>query len=222
MRKSRLYLSLSIISMIAAVGVGIAQGQCERYCPVTTCSIIYDHEHQAISAFEARDFDAMNRHANALISDGDTLNGRRWNAYSLRGQGRLDEAISAYHESMHRESGHAVPLPVLIDSYVGLADCFARQGLRERARDWIDRAQEDAVSLLREHQDQDTHYQLACVLAVRSSIEEGPAAEVIRSLALEQLRLAIRHGFDNWDHLRADIDVDALRSDPRFQTLFPN
>ena len=222
MRRSRLYLTLSIISMIAAVGVGIGQSRCRGHCPITECSIIpTDHQSRAMNALQTRDFQAMLKHADALIDQGDKVDGRRLKAYALRGQGDLDNAIAAYHESMHRESGEEVERPVLIDAYVGLADCFARLGLKERARDWIGRAEEEAVTQLAEGADRHSLYQMACVLAVRSSIEEGRVAKVYRGFAIEQLTLAIERGFDSWDHMRGDIDLDALRGEPQFQALFP-
>lgn len=222
MRRSRLYLSLSIISMIAAVGVGIAQSHCDRFREHRECTILVDHDMHAQAAFEARDFNALARHAEALTASGDTIDGRRLHAYALRGRGDLDAAISAYHESMHRESGRKVPQPVLIDSYVGLADCFGRQGLNERAREWIKRASESAHEQLERRPDEASHYQLACVLAVHSTIVDDKVAEVYRKLAIEHLRIAIKKGFNSWDHLRADIDVDALRSEAQFQALFPH
>lgn len=220
MRKSRLYLSLSIISMIAAVGVGVAQSHCKRNCHQRECIIAVQHELDAREAFETRDFAALSHQADALIADGEALDGRRWKAYALRGQGRLDDAIAAYHESMHSESGHAVQRPLLIDSYIGLADCLARKGQYARAKDWIERAHEEAIDQLERTPDEGAHYQLACVLAVRSTISKTKAAGIYRGLAIEQLKLAIRKGFDSWDHMRADIDLDALRAELEFQALF--
>lgn len=220
MRKSRLYLSLSIISMIAAVGVGIGQTHCDRY---RGACVVYDNpESEARSAFEARDFQSLLYHSDSLIEQGETLEGRRFRAYALRGQGDLEQAVAAYHESMHHDSGRSVPKPLMIDAYVGLADCFARMGLNERAREWIERARQDAESQLRRRNDDGASYQMACVLAVQSSIEEGEIARGLRAFAIEHLRAAIKHGFDNWDHMRADIDLDALRGEPQFQALFPD
>ncbi|MBZ0135352.1 MAG: hypothetical protein K8I27_03125 [Planctomycetes bacterium] len=221
MRKSRLYLSLSIMSMIAAVVLGVAQGACGRGLGAV-CGERSFQRNSVYAAFEARDFASMSRHAEALIADGDALNGHRLQAYALRGQGRLDEAIVAYHESMLRESGREVPAPVLVDAYVGLADCFNRMGLKDRARDWIDRAQQDATDQLKQRCDDGAHYQLACVLSVRSGIETGETSEILRAFAIKHLQLAIEAGFDSWEHMLADLDLDPLRSEARFQALFPH
>ena len=51
--------------------------------------------------------------------------------------------------------------------------------------------------------------------------EPGDALKT-RGRAIGQLAVAIDKGYDGWSHMRADLDVDALRAEPGFKELFPS
>ena len=53
------------------------------------------------------------------------------------------------------------------------------------------------------------HYNLACSLCLCASREQ----------ALDALERAVDLGYDDPDHLEADLDLTALRAEPRFQAL---
>ncbi len=57
--------------------------------------------------------------------------------------------------------------------------------------------------------DSTAHYNLACSLALT-----GECAQ-----ALSSLELAVRHGYDDAEHLESDPDLVSLRAEPRFQSL---
>ncbi len=58
-------------------------------------------------------------------------------------------------------------------------------------------------------QDSTAHYNLACSLALT-----GECAQ-----ALTSLEEAVRHGYDDAEHLESDPDLGSLREEPRFQGL---
>jgi tetratricopeptide (TPR) repeat protein len=215
MRKSRLFLGLSVISMIAAVGLGMAQDHCPYSC-TPVCQVLDSDKGEVYAAFEQRDFEAMEHHARELINRGRTVEGRRLVAYALRGQGRHREAIAAYHESMQDS-----PRPVRIDACVGLADCFAGLGMPDRALEWINLAEKEARDQLSSGGSEARYYALACVLSVRSGIEQGKNADISRARAIEYLHRAIGSGFDSWAHMEADQDLDPIRDMPEFKALIP-
>lgn len=55
----------------------------------------------------------------------------------------------------------------------------------------------------------DGYYNLACVMARRGEVDA----------ALEQLRAAAGHGFNNVEHVQSDPDLEALRGDERFAEI---
>lgn len=58
-------------------------------------------------------------------------------------------------------------------------------------------------------EDSTAHYNLACSLALT-----GECAQ-----ALSSLEQAVRHGYDDAEHLESDPDLVSLRAEPRFQGL---
>ena len=53
------------------------------------------------------------------------------------------------------------------------------------------------------------NYNMACTLSLMGRSDE----------ALALLELSLEHGFDRWDLLAADTDLNSVRSDPRFTAL---
>jgi hypothetical protein len=234
MRRHHLYLILSVISMVVAVGIGAAH----KHCPFRGHDGLFakhkrcnKHGHDVVqrdsgndSAYEAagrcmraRDFDGMAEYATILLDDSNPLDGQRLRAYALRGQGRYDEAAEAYTACMTSPVDRAVQC----DAYIGRAECWHRLGKPDRAREDIAAAKELSRILVQKHGTEAAHYQMACALAVESGTLEGMSAARVRGQAIAHLKLAIEKGFDGWEHARADLDLDALRGHEDFEALFP-
>lgn len=93
--------------------------------------------------------------------------------------------------------------PGNLEALAELGHVYTRQG--EYARGLaIDRR---LVSLLPD--DPTAHYNLACSLALLGSAME----------ALDELERAVRLGYDDAEHLTADLDLVSLREEPRFLAL---
>jgi tetratricopeptide (TPR) repeat protein len=64
-----------------------------------------------------------------------------------------------------------------------------------------------------------THYNLACAFSRRSQAEEGPHRAATVSTALEHLQQAVALGFDDWEWLQADSDLEGVRDEPGYAEL---
>ena len=84
-----------------------------------------------------------------------------------------------------------------------MGELLSRKGLFERSlqidRCLVDLLPDDCVA----------RYNLACSLARGGS----------RRQAIEQLGLAIEHGYDDFGHLEVDPDLDSLRNEPAYIAL---
>lgn len=64
---------------------------------------------------------------------------------------------------------------------------------------------------------QSLHYNLACALSLQAATRSGPdgkQAELAK--AAEQFELAVQAGYTDWDHIKRDGDLDALRDHPTY------
>ena len=84
----------------------------------------------------------------------------------------------------------------------------------------------EAVAILETFNDAQALYQLACTLALASTVAdptEGPAAADRQrrdsDRAVDTIRRAIAVGFASQGMLKNDPDLDSLRSRPDFQSL---
>lgn len=220
MRRTHLYLTLSIVSMMVAFGLGVAQKQC-RYSKCEVKPELVKPEPVSVepvwSALYARDFDRMAAEAILLTDSEYPGEGLRLRAYALRGQGRYNEADAAYTEALAKSRATIEKC----DCYIGRALCRSMLGQKVAAQDDIARAKQLAMAQVKRKESTDHLYQFACVLAVESTMLEGLRAEEARLAAIGKFQSAISAGFNNWEHARADLDLDALRGDHRFQELFP-
>lgn len=90
-----------------------------------------------------------------------------------------------------------------VDALIPLAHAYTEKGEYEKGLA-IDRR---LVKLLKD--DGVAHYNLACSLALLGRSDE----------ALQSLRRAIRHGYDDFEHLRRDPDLKSLHKHPGFRKL---
>jgi hypothetical protein len=252
MRRSSLYLTLSIVSLLVAVGIGVAQKNCryfKQHCtfnckpkPQTKAgpargAISVEDAHEATwDAFHARDFDTMAAEAIVLADSDEPVEGLRLRAYALRGQGRYADAAIAYTKTMDAateafpERQHNSDLPsreirnclmFQCEAYIGRAICRHHLGETANATADIDAGLALARSLAREWGGEPERYMLACAYAVQSEMLPGVEANTARLKAIGQLQRAVEHGFTDWQHARADLDLDSLRGESAFRSLFP-
>jgi serine/threonine protein kinase len=107
--------------------------------------------------------------------------------------GLLDEALEAFPDSLLLRSGRAV--------------YRARLGRREEAL-------ADLALCLRDDDSAQTEYKAACVYALNTAKHAEDRPEALRHFAA-----ALRKGYDRFDVIEQDADIDALRSDPEFRRL---
>lgn len=224
MRWSRVYLGLSIVSLLVAVGMGAAKKHCSHrhnLCTLQRSVPTAQPEPYSIaySAMRERDFATMASQADILIAGDYPEIGHALRAYALRGQGRYEEAIEHYTSVLVLDSS-GVSDALRSDCYVGRAACFNALEETERAREDIQAAKELTKALVRSENDKGAHYQMACIYSIESQVNDGTSVSIAHGWACAQLRLAIKKGFNSWDHMHADLDLDPLRNSPRYKELF--
>ncbi|MCA8917188.1 MAG: hypothetical protein KDB90_17490 [Planctomycetes bacterium] len=230
MRWSRLYLVLSIASLVVAVGMANCKNHgCRERVECTSES----HRPQVVTppsalqsaydALRARDFSAMAAQADLLIASHENDIGHALRAYALRGQGRHEEAIVQYGTTMLilGDADGSNNIPLLADCYIGRAHCYKALGETNRALEDVESAKLLVSEQMKFRRDDSAHYQLACAYAIESALQDGMKAASTRGKAIAQLKVAIGKGFDSWPHMKADLDLDPLRNDPGFNALFP-
>ncbi|MEZ5993359.1 MAG: tetratricopeptide repeat protein [Planctomycetota bacterium] len=238
MRRSRLYLALSILSLVFGVALGQAQDHCAgRECPFSVCdtddcqspdTIRFGsdpefHLDEAFRSVQTRDYSTMQRHAAALLKyDNTDPISHELLAYSLRGQEQYAESIEAYEKAIDLGlEGRYPNIMVVCDSYIGIAANYDASGEHEKAIENIENALRIAEERRKLEQSDDAYYQLACAYAVRSGMELGKQSAKDRGSAIANLKFAIVKGFNNWDHMRGDLDLKALHGHAAFNELFP-
>jgi tetratricopeptide (TPR) repeat protein len=241
MRRSRLYLTLSIVSLLVAVGIGVAQKRCgyfkhQHACPFkeddsgTACEPAAKADVAVWEAFDARDFDDMATQATILLDREDQIEGRRLRAYALRGQRRYEKAEAAYTDAMSygppqdsEATGYTRwrHLSVQCEAHIGRAICRYQLRNATGAKRDINAALTFGRMLTRDWGDESDHYLLACAYAVQAEMLQGEEAGNARLRAIGQFQRAIELGFNDWQHARADLDLDSLRGEPVFLALFP-
>lgn len=91
-----------------------------------------------------------------------------------------------------------------------LAAIFMDQGLRYLTLSRFERAEHEFQRVLElEPQNETAWYNLACTYSRWGKIDQ----------AIEHLRRAVEHGFDDTSHMEKDSDLDPLRQDPRFREI---
>lgn len=84
-----------------------------------------------------------------------------------------------------------------------LAHALARLGARDDAIRWYERAIELDPKL------SEAYYNIACIHSLENRKDE----------AIEWLRQALENGFDDFEHMKRDPELESLHGDPRFMSL---
>lgn len=229
MRKSSLYLGLSVIALVVGVALGEAKNlgfDCRVACPVVCDSHdmkfstdeLNRHYDEAFRMVQTGDFEAMEFHARRVLDVSNSAVAHELNAYALRGQGRHAESIAKYRDAIRLSEGSPYRDVVTGDSWIGIAANFAAMGETEEALEAATRAVEFAHERVRTERNDSAHYQLACAYATRSGIEGGTTS-ADSGAAFAHLNLAMSKGFDNLPHMRGDLDLKPLHGDKRFERL---
>ena len=115
---------------------------------------------------------------------------------ALAQQSQLDFEIDFFRRILDHQ-------PDYLDVLRCQGELLSRKGLHEQALE-VDRR---LVRLLPD--DCVVQYNLACSLAVGG----------LREDAISALRAALAHGYDDFDHLECDGDLDVLRDEPAYRAL---
>lgn len=105
---------------------------------------------------------------------------------------------------------HGGQIPLVRLSKRDLSAIFMDQGLRYLTLSRFERAEREFKQVLElEPTNEVAWYNLACTYSRWGKLDE----------AIEHLRGAIEHGFDDVSHMEKDTDLDPLRGDPRYRAL---
>lgn len=105
---------------------------------------------------------------------------------------------------------HGADAPLVRISRRELAAIHMDQGLRNLGLGRFEQAEREFKQVLElEPQNETAWYNLACTYARWGRIDP----------ALEHLKRAVEHGFDDATHMEKDPDLDPLRQDPRFREI---
>ncbi len=121
--------------------------------------------------------------------------GRGWLA-RMQAQSQIEFDIEFYQRILERN-------PRFVDVLRCQGELLTHQGHHLRALE-IDRQ----LAVLRPH-DCIIRYNLACSLALAGRLNDS----------LDELAQALEHGYDDFDHLECDRDLDAIRELPAFAEL---
>jgi tetratricopeptide (TPR) repeat protein len=121
----------------------------------------------------------------------------------LSSLGRPDEAEATLRQGLQVAERHLELNPDDARALYLAAGALMQLGERERALDWARRAYAIDPS------DPGVLYNVACVYALGGMLDEAIAC----------LDTAVANGFGHREWLLHDSDLDAVRADPRFQTL---
>lgn len=117
--------------------------------------------------------------------------------------GRGDDATAAKRRALDIIERHLATEPDDERAlYLG-ATCLTSLGDKGRAREWAKRA------VAMEPDDSAVLYNVACVYSLLGLKDSG----------IDCLERAVQNGFGHWEWIAHDSDLDALRDQPRFQTL---
>ena len=153
---------------------------------------------EAVISYHLRNYKALIETARAFVAENpnDWL-AHYWLGVGFEGSGQTPQAIPEYQKAVELSEGDQDPA-------AGLAHAYASTGRSTEAqkmlREWRHKSESDYIS----------PYMIATVYA---SLEE-------KDKAFEYLEKAYQEGSSDLPYfLRADLRIDSLRSDPRFQNL---
>lgn len=117
--------------------------------------------------------------------------------------GRADDATAVKRRALDIMEQHLKTHPDDERAlYLG-ATCLTTLGDKGRAREWAKRA------VAMEPDDSAVLYNVACAYSLLG----------LKDSAVDCLERAVQNGFGHWEWIQHDSDLDALRDQPRFQTL---
>jgi tetratricopeptide (TPR) repeat protein len=235
MHKSRLYLTLSLVALLAAVVVSEFDLRCPlqsiAQCPFSTVCDPQPAEGDTntysdmyTNAINGRFDDAIRIAKARLKADPSDATTRLYLAYSLRGNQNPHEAMRQYGTvAIQTQAEDPASDWIVIDALTGRAACQTILGNSEAALSNLDRAMKLAKEQEERSPDTRSAYQLSCVYAqyaaahnaLKESWDETKAADN----AERYLRLALDRGYDNRQHISADLDLDPLRGRASFMSL---
>jgi tetratricopeptide (TPR) repeat protein len=121
----------------------------------------------------------------------------------LNSLGRQEEAKAALRRGVQVAEKHLELNPDDCRALYLAAGGLVQLGEREKALEWAKRAH--AI----DPEDSGVLYNVACIYALAGLVEEG----------IHCLEKAVQNGFGHREWIENDSDLDALRSDPRFEAL---
>ena len=177
---------------------------------------------QAYEQLITGDFEAGAETALQLIRrDRQDPRGHALRGYALRGQAKYEASSACYTRAIilcESQGGEASWR--IIDAYTGRAANRVALGRLGLARRDISAALKHAKAQRRCGAARArTLYQLAFVYSVRSLTREGSAAAADRHRAIFYLRIAMKAGFTDIRHIRADLDLVPIRGSDEFEEL---
>ncbi|MCC7509917.1 MAG: hypothetical protein IT464_11195 [Planctomycetes bacterium] len=231
MRRSRVYLGLSIISLAVAALLGhVADG---ANCPFGSSDCYMDCEQAPqddTAHAQLYEYAISGRHDEAIqiaqrlaARDVNDAWATLYHAYALRGAQRMDEATERYSQALllaeQQEDAQAA-----IDALTGRAACrTAGDDVAGADRD-LTRALEIATRAESTRHTKISAYQLACIhaqrAAVYSRIRSSGTADIEKQRAVRWLKLARARGYDNVRHMRHDQDLGPLAGYSPYESLF--
>lgn len=227
MRRSRLYLCLSVLML--AVGVGASHFS--DGCPLRRGNCSHKQQRHQVDYQRLYQY-AISGNDAAAVAVAEKLLAKKpgerevllYYGYALRGAGRHHDAEAAYTNAIEPAKGNNAETWVLIDAYTGRAAARIAQGDIAGADRDLSRAMEYANRAEHRNRSQRSAYQLACVHAqlsvVYESLKGRHTAELERSRAVDWLNKALQRGYDNEQHMRADRDLDPIKAYPGYLALF--
>jgi tetratricopeptide (TPR) repeat protein len=248
MRGNSLFLWLAIISMWfglvfgqMSAGPGVFGCQPSSKCPARVCAR-HDRTLAAPSELqrfyelllesELEDAVLLGRHLRQHRPEDPQVS--VFLGFALRGQGEIDEAIEVLqHAYRNADKRGRLAAQVRIDALTGLV-CAYRSAERDNESLLSLR---EGLRLAREQEEQNptraSAYQLACLHAqayayfsTKESVAIPSFARVQRDASNRSLESAMKYlqkakdrGFDNFEHLQADIDLAPVRETYEFTAL---
>jgi len=147
-------------------------------------------------AMQGRVAESIQHYSEALRIDPDYAEAHNNIGNILADEGRIDEAIKHYQKALAIKAGFIQALRNLAMTYMTQRDYEKALSLFKRI---IERMPDDA----------NTHYNIACIYAIQNNTEAS----------IEWLKKAIERGFDNWDHLKTDKDLENIRDSSHYREL---
>lgn len=213
MRKTSLYIALSVLAMIAAFWLGELDRQGKLHCPAATCTRADVSAYQRLyeNAIEGRFHRAARVASRMTQADPTNTEARLYLAYALRGLNQPEAAAAQYTRIL----GHSAEPWMLIDAWTGRAAAYLDKGKASAADEDLTAALALAQQEEARHNNSRTAYQLACIYAQRTALYESlgstSTAERESTQAQEWLQSATTRGYNNQRHIRNDLDLQPLR-----------